>query len=397
MTQTVNAIESFEVAVPQDVLDDLQYRLDHARFPHDYANADWSYGVNGDYLRSLVDYWRKDYDWRAQERSINRFSHARTVIDDIPIHFIREPGKGPKPIPIIISHGWPWAFWDMKDVILPLADPAAFGGDPNDAFDVIVPSLPGFGFSTPVTKTGVNFASTADLWRTLMVDRLGYERFAASGGDWGTLVTIALAHKYPEQVIGMHTTMVAPLSVYSTERPWDVTGGALVAADLPADERASQHAWQQRIASHVAVHMLDPQTLSYGLHDSPVGLLAWLIKGRRSWGDTRGNIESRFSKDFLITTAMIYWITDSFVTSARYYAEAGRQQWQPTHQGKTVRVPAGISEMPRDGTYGKFADAGAVFGNIVHHAIHDDGGHFAPLEVPRTFIDDVRATFRDLR
>ena len=198
--------------------------------------------------------------------------------------------------------------------------------------------------------------------------------------------------------LGSNTSvLVAPLSVHSTERPWDVTNGTLVPNDLPADERARQHAWQQRIASHVAVHMLDPQTLSYGLHDSPVGLLAWLIKGRRSWGDTRGNIESRFSKDFLITTAIIYCITDSFVTSARYYAEAGREPWQPVHDGKTVQVPAGISEMPRDGTYGKFAEPNAVFGNIVFHRVHDDGGHFAPLEVPETFVDDVRATFRNLR
>jgi pimeloyl-ACP methyl ester carboxylesterase len=392
-------VEPFRIHVAQDVLDDLAWRLDHARFPHDFANEDWSYGVNGDYLRTLVDYWRRDYDWRAQEGLINLFSHYRTTIDDVPVHFIRQPGKGPNPIPIILSHGWPWTFWDFKDVILPLANPAAFGGDPADAFEVIVPSLPGFGFSTPVTKTGVNFTSTADLWRRLMVDVLGFDRFAAQGGDWGTLVTTALAHKYPEHVIGMHTTMVAPLTVYSVERPWDITGGVPVPAELPAAEREAIFAWQKRIASHVAVHMLDAQTLSYALHDSPVGLLAWLIKGRRSWGDTRGDIESRFDKDFLITTAMIYWITDSFVTSARYYAEAGREQWRPTHPGTPVRVPAGISVMPRDGTHGPFTsgDPGEVFENIVYQVVNEDGGHFSPLEVPETIVRDIRATFCGLR
>jgi hypothetical protein len=168
---------------------------------------------------------------------------------------------------------------------------------------------------------------------------------------------------------------------------------------MPAEEREAIFAWQKRIASHVAVHMLDAQTLSYALHDSPVGLLAWLIKGRHSWGDIRGNIESRFDKDFLITTAMIYWITDSFVTSARYYAEASRHPWQPTHPGTPVRVPAGLSIMPRDGTYGPFTsgDPGEIYENIVYHVVNDDGGHFSPLEVPETIVRDIRATFRSLR
>ena len=280
-----------------------------------------------------------------------------------------------------------------------IVDPAAYGGDPEDAFEVIVPSLPGFGFSTPLAKAGINFSTTAELWKTLMADVLGFDRFGAQGGDWGTLITVALAHKYPEHVIGMHTTMIAAPTIFNTERPWDATGGVLLPPDLAPDEREQLQAWQRRLVSHVAVHMIDPQTFSYGLHDSPVGLLAWLLKGRWSWADVRGDVESRFSKDFLITTAMIYWVTQSFVTTARYYTETGRHPWQPTHPGKTVRVPAGISLMPRDGTYGLFSDdyAGSVFENIVYQVINEDGGHFMPSEVPETFVRDVRATFRSLR
>ena len=393
------AVEPFEVAVPQAVLDDLARRLEHARFPHDIANADWSYGVNADYLRELVDYWRTSFDWRARECDINSFSHYRTEIDGIPIHFIREPGKGPKPIPIVLSHGWPWTFWDMKDVIRPLADPAGHGGDPEDAFEVIVPSRPGFGFSTPLTRPGVNFWVTADLWKQLMVDRLGFERFGAQGGDWGSIITISLAHKYPEHVIAMHSTMVAEPSIFNTERPWDPTGGQMLPRDVSPQEFQRLKAWQAKLAGHVAVQMTDPQTLSYAMHDSPVGLLAWLLKGRYAWADTRGDVESRFSKDFLLTTAMIYWVNESFVTSARYYAEAGRNPWRPTHPGACVQVPAGISLMPRDGAYGLYDDdyAHSVFANIVHMVKNEEGGHFVPSEVPETFVRDVRATFRSLR
>jgi len=392
-----DCIEPFEVSVPDDVLDDLSRRLELARFPHDIANDDWSYGVNLEYLKEIVEYWRSSYDWRAQEREINSFAHYRTEIDGIPIHFIREPGKGPNPIPIVLSHGWPWTFWDMKDVIRPLADPAAHGGDPEDAFEVIVPSLPGFGFSTPLTKPGVNFWVTAELWKQLMVDRLGFDRFGAQGGDWGSIITISLAHKYPEHVIAMHSTMVAEPSIFNTERPWDPTGGQMLSKDVGPEEFERLKAWQAKLVAHVAVQMTDPQTLSYGLHDSPVGLLAWLLKGRYAWADTRGDVESRFSKDFLITTAMIYWVNQAFVTSARYYAEAGRNPWQPTHPGKCVQVPAGISLMPRDAAYGMFSDeyAQAVFENIVYIVKNEDeGGHFVPCEVLETVVRDVRATFR---
>ena len=200
--------EPFKIAVPAAVLTDLRARLKKSRWAGDFGNEQWAYGTNLEALKDLVDYWQTGFNWRRQEREINRFSHYKTTIEGIPIHFIHEPGKGPRPIPLILSHGWPWTFWDLHKVIRPLANPAAFGGSPEDAFDFVVPSLPGYGFSTPLTTTGINYWRTADLWDQLMRDVLGYEKFAAQGGDWGAMITAQLGHKYAEHMIGLHVTKI---------------------------------------------------------------------------------------------------------------------------------------------------------------------------------------------
>jgi microsomal epoxide hydrolase len=300
-------------------------------------------------------------------------------------------------MPIILSHGWPWTFWDLHSVIGPLADPGAHGGDPADAFDVIVPSMPGFGFSTPLTRSGINFWTTADLWHRLMAQVLGYPSYAAQGGDWGALTTMQLGHKYADSLRGIHISTVAPLSLFNHERPWDVTAGMLAPPGLDAGARSAFLAWQERIAAHVAVQVLDPQTLAYAMHDSPVGLLAWLIERRRAWGDCRNGLEATFDRDFLLTTAMIYWFTDSFVTSARFYAEAARNTWQPSHdRTPVVEAPTGISHFEHDGTVGLGAGMESMF-NLVFERKHDRGGHFAPVEVPDTIVTDIRDVFRPLR
>ncbi|QUT04429.1 alpha/beta fold hydrolase [Sphingobium phenoxybenzoativorans] len=378
-------------------LADLRQRVANAHLPHDFANADWSYGMNGDVLRDLLDYWRDGYDWDGQQQAINSFKHHRVTIDDVPVHFIREPGRGPAPMPIILSHGWPWSFWDLHRVIRPLADPASFGGDPADAFEVIVPSMPGFGLSTPLTRTGINFWSTADLWHKLMTQALGFPRYAAQGGDWGALTTTQLGHKYADELHGIHISTIAPLTLFNHERPWDITAGNLAPKELPESERRAFLDWQARIAAHVCVQVLDPQTLAYALHDSPVGLLAWLVERRHSWGDCREGLYAAFDRDFLITTAMIYWLTDSFVTSARFYAEAARNPWQPSHTlSPMVQAPTGISHFTHDGTTGLGKGTGGLF-NLTFERRHDRGGHFAPIEVPDIIIEDVRAMFRPMR
>ncbi|HLY56107.1 MAG TPA: epoxide hydrolase, partial [Stellaceae bacterium] len=212
-------IENFTVNISEPVLDDLRRRLAATRWAADYANDDWGYGTNGAYLKELCAYWQDGYDWRRHERAMNGFRHFRTEIDGIPIHFIHERGKGPAPMPLVMTHGWPWTFWDLHKVIRPLTDPASFGGDPADAFDVVVPSLPGFGFSTPLRKPGYPYWRTADLWVTLMRERLGYDRFAAQGGDYGAFVTGQLGHKYAAHVIGIHVHLIGPMGMIRGNMP----------------------------------------------------------------------------------------------------------------------------------------------------------------------------------
>ncbi len=344
------AAEPYTVHLPDEVLEDLQRRLVNARLPQDFANDDWGYGVNGAYLRELVDYWIEGYDWRAVEREINAFANYRTEIQGVPIHFIHERGKGPDPKPLILSHGWPWCFWDFHELIGPLTDPAAHGGDERDAFDVVLPSLPGFGFSAPHSVPGINFWRTADLWAELMGDVLGYDRFLAHGGDWGNLVSAQLGHKYADRVGAIHITGAIPLTVLANP-----SGASLLGQRTTTPEQAARNpdlvepgVLRPRPGSaHVAVQLNEPQTISYALHDSPVGLCAWILDRRYWWSDNdRGEraVEQAFSKDHLLTLMMLYWATGAFVTSARYYAEVAKNPWRPSHDRQpVVEAPTGIT------------------------------------------------------
>lgn len=385
--------EKFTVAIPDNVLDDLRERLARTRFAPDFANADWTFGTEANYLKELVAYWRDRFDWRAVEREMNGYAHYRTTIDGMPIHFIHEPGKGPKPIPIIMSHGWPWTFWDLHKVIRPLADPAAHGGDARDAFDVIVPSLPGYGFSTPLTTTGVNYWNTADLWVKLMREVLGYDKFAAQGGDWGALITAQLGHKYAQHLIGVHVHLLASLGFFGGQ------GGP-----KPEDFAPEEKGWLEHNrrfitqgSGYMAIQSTRPQTLAQALNDSPAGLCSWILEKRRAWSDCGGDVERRFSKDDLCTTMTLYWATQSFNTSARYYYEAAHNPWRPSHdRTPVVEAPTGaavflkeVMLMPR-----RWAER---YYNLKRWTVMPSGGHFAPMEEPQALIDDIRAFFRPLR
>lgn len=398
--------ERITIDIPQSVLDDLRYRIEHMRWPQDLENEDWRYGFNSDYLRSLAASWLNDYDWRQAEAAMNQYAHYRVEIDNVPVHFMRVPGKGPNPTPLIMSHGWPSTFWDMYKVIAPLTDPAAFGGDPADAFEVIVPSMPGFGFSTPAHRAGVNATVTADIWHKLMTEVLGFERYAASGGDWGSRVTSELGHKYAESLYGIHILGATPLDLFNGERYWDITS-ALVPNNLPDDIRKTVLSGLTHIVSHACVQSVEPQTLAYGMHDSPVGQLAWITQRWRDWGHTHGDLESVFDRDFILTTATLYWVTESFVGSTRYYREAVLNKWQPAHDRMPrVEAPTGITflggENPPGVTTETRVDAflktpGAKDYNLHFVNAHDFGGHFGYVENPQACIDDIRATFRGLR
>ena len=380
----------FRVDVPDEVLNDLHARLKRTRWADDFANESWQYGTNTAYLKELVAYWIEGYDWRKQERAINAYPQFRTEIDGVPIHFIHVRGKGPNPKPLILSHGWPWTFWEYRKVIDPLSDPGAHGGDPADAFDVVVPSLPGYGFSTPLRKPGVNFWRTSGLWVKLM-EELGYTRFAAHGADWGALISADLGHRYPARVMGVHFTMMLPLDLFS--------GGTPAPEDYDADEASIATGLQNFFAAESAYSALQstkPQTIAVALNDSPVGLLSWIVEKLRSWSDCHGDVETRFSKDDLLTTVMIYWVTQSYGTSARYYYEAAHNPWKPVHgRMPVVEAPTGISVLPAE-----FASAPRRwvqrYYNLKQKRRHASGGHYGAWEEPEAIITDVRDFFRTL-
>jgi pimeloyl-ACP methyl ester carboxylesterase len=379
--------ERFEIRVPQASLDDLKARLARTRHADDFANDDWRYGMNGGYLRELIEYWKEGYDWRTHEARMNEYAHYRALIDGIPIHFLYQPGKaapGITPTPLILSHGWPWTFWDYEKLIRPLADPGRHGGNPDHAFDVIVPSLPGFGWSSPLTQPGVHWGRTAELWVKLMTEVLGYERFAAGGGDWGGIVTGELGHRFPEQVIAIHLTLPGHPTLFAATRPEDWSDAEKDWPAHMAERMESGH-------SHMAVHSRDPQSLAAALDDSPAGLAAWIVERRRAWSDSRGDVESVFSKDDLLTTLSVYWHTRTIGTSLRFYWENAQSFWKPAHdRNPPIGVPTGIAVFPEDLVIvpRRAAERGS---NLVHWSVMEAGGHFAPAEQPEALIQDMWA------
>ncbi|NQZ98162.1 MAG: epoxide hydrolase [Myxococcales bacterium] len=379
------------IDIPEARLVDLRRRLEEARFAADFANDDWRYGTNGAYLAELVAYWRDHFDWRAQEAKMNEHANFLVELEGVPIHFIHERGVGPDPMPLVLTHGWPWTFWDFRDVIGPLSDPAAHGGDPGDAFHVVVPSLPGFGFSSPLEVPGVTFSRTADLWAELMGEVLGYGRFAAQGGDWGALVTAQLGHKYADRVIAIHESLPGfPGFDYTALSPDDYGPGE-------EDWLARMQAKSVTIASHMAVHSTDPQTLAYALNDSPVGLLAWIVERRRAWSDCRGDVESRFSRDDLLTLVSLYWLTETIGSSLRFYYENAHVPWTPAHDRQPiVEVPTAFAVFPEDVLLLPRSIAERRT-NLQRWTVMKSGGHFAPAEEPAALVDDLRSFLRPLR
>ena len=398
-------LKSFKIEVPEAVIQDLYSRIKSTRWAQDLNNEDQYYGLSTSFLKQYGDHWLNDYDWRAAEKQLNQFNQHKIEIDGQPIHFIYEKGKGPNPTPIILSHGWPWTYWHWSKVIGPLTDPAAYGGDPNQSFDVIIPSLPGFGFSTPVKDPEINFWKIADLWHKLMTDVLEYERYAASGMDYGMLVTAQLGHKYAEHVIAVHLGHEMPLGIFQSERPWDLTEGHMVPEGLPEEARKEIINFQRTFASHVAVHMLDAQTITHALNDSPIGMLAWILQRWKKWSDRSAPFESTHSKDEVITFAMIYWVNQAIGSSIRVYSNANRYPWKPAHSRKpAVEVPAGFSLLLGE-VYPPLAtmenrESMLIEGplasqfNIVHTKVYQKGGHFGPWENPEAFIEGIRDTVK---
>lgn len=386
-------VEPFTIAVSDADLEDMRLRLRRTRWADDFGNADWRYGVERSWLEGMVGYWRDDYDWRAAEREMNRLSHFKVTIDGLPLHFVHVRGRGPNPVPLLLVHGWPWTFMDFHALIGPLSNPAAHGGDAADAFDLIIPSLPGFGFSMPLVAAGPDIPRTADLLRSLMTDVLGYRRYAVAGGDFGAAISPQIAHAYPDEVIGVLATI-----------PYfpGLDLAALKPADYAADEawmlvRAAEAA--RSTVSHVAVHSNDPQTLAYALVDSPVGTAAWIWERRRAWSDCEGDLLSVHDRDFLCTLASIYWLTGSIGTSMRSYWQhfASGMPIKPRHPGRpAVKPPTGFAIHPKEVMFVPRSVAAANT-NLQRWSLMAKGGHFGFSEQPDAMTDELRAFFRPLR
>ncbi|WP_327101508.1 epoxide hydrolase 1 [Nocardia vinacea] len=396
------------IHVPDAVLADLRQRLALTRWPEDVGNDDRHYGVDRGYLQELVEYWQHEYDWRRAEAAINAYDNYLVDVDGVPVHFLRKPGVGPNPIPLILTHGWPWTFWHWSKVIDPLADPGAYGGDPADAFDVIVPSFPGFGFSSPLSKhPDMNFWKVADLWHTLMTEILGYPKYAAAGCDVGALVTGQLGHKYADELYAIHIGSGQKLTLFEGDRAWDITGGRPIPDGLPKDVYDRIIELERRFGVHLAAHVLEPSTLAFGLSDSPAGMLAWILQRWMAWSDDGGDIETVFTKDDLLTHAMIFWVTNSIGTSIRTYANNNRYPWTPSHdRDPVIEAPTGITFVGYENPPGvttaarvehfRAGDRGPWY-NHVNLTAHDQGGHFIPWEIPDLWTRDLRRTFRGRR
>ena len=375
----------FRIDVPQAVLDDLRARLARTRWPQGSEGESWNYGTNLGAMKALVEYWQNGFDWRAQEARLNQFPQFKAEIDGVGIHFIHVRGKGANSMPIILTHGWPDSFYRFYKLIPMLTDPARFGGDPAQSFDVIVPSLPGYGFSDHPQDRSVTLVKTADLWFKLMTEVLGYDRFAAGGGDFGSQVTRLLALRHPAQVIGIHLTDLG------------YAGDPVFPPDLsnltPAEQGylGATQGWFYREGGYTMIQSTKPQTLAYGLSDSPVSLAAWIIEKFHTWSAK----PDAYSQDELLTNVMIYWVTETILTSMRPY----NQQIDAADKlqaGQHIEVPAALARFPKDLGATPPRELAERSLRIQRWTEMPGGGHFAALEEPELLAEDIRAFFRDL-
>jgi pimeloyl-ACP methyl ester carboxylesterase len=379
-------MEPFRIAVEDSVLADLRERLARTRFPDEIAGSGWTYGTSLAYLRELVAYWRDRYDWRRAEAALNRFAQFRARVGGLGIHFIHERGVGPRPLPLVITHGWPGSIAEFQQIIGPLTDPASHGGDPADAFDVVAPSMPGYGFSDRPTEPGMSPERIAALWAELMRG-LGYERFGAQGGDWGAMVTTYLGARHAERLVGIHLNMVIAI-------PQDTKNLDGVTAEELADLQQTR-AWLKDETGYQRIQGTKPQTLAYALNDSPAGLAAWIVEKFRTWSDCDGDLERRFTKDQLLTNVMIYWLSETANSSCRLYYEAMHTgTWAP--RTLRVSVPTGCAIFPREMVKPPRVWAERAY-DVRRWTRMPSGGHFAAMEEPERLVDDVRAFFRPLR
>ncbi len=381
------SVEPFKIAIEDSVLADLSARLVRTRLPGEIPDTGWEYGSNLAYMKEILEYWRTRYDWRKHEAHLNSLRHFRANVDGIGLHFIHQPGRGPNPTPLLLIHGWPGSVYEFMDIIPMLTDPAAHGGNPEDSFTVIAPSLPGYGFSDHPRARAMNIQAIADLFHKLMTEVLGFRRFAVQGGDWGAAITSRIGEVYAPSTHGIHINMVAIGPAEGRSAP-QLTPEEKVFLGNVEKFRTSETGYQW-------IQGTKPQTLAYGLNDSPAGLAAWIIEKFRTWSDCKGNVESRFSKDQLLTNVMIYWVTQTINSSTRLYYEARHHPWR-LKPGTRIEAPTAVAIFPAELIVPPRHWAERVY-NVVRWTPMPRGGHFAAMEEPRLLAEDIRAHFRELR
>jgi pimeloyl-ACP methyl ester carboxylesterase len=367
------SIEKFHIAVSPFIIDDLRERLGRARWPDEIADSGWTYGTNKGYLQELCTHWGHGFDWYEQQEYLNSFAHFKADIGGFGIHFIHEKAKGDQHTPILLIHGYPDSFVRFLKVI-PLLTMAGF--------DVVVPSIPGFGFSDKPTAPGMNPELIADLFAQLMTDELGYQKFIAHGGDWGSSITEQLAIHHPDVLSGIHLTDV-PFRHLFTLKPEELT-------DTEKKYLQAGQQWQMTEGGYAILQSTKPQSLAYAVNDSPIGLAGWIIEKFYTWSDIKGQLENSFSKDELLTNLTIYWVTQTAGSAFRIYYETMHEMAKPSSNttGKRIEIPTAVAIFPRDIMPAPREFAERVF-NIQRWTVMREGGHFAAMEKPQLLADDI--------
>ena len=378
--------EPFRLHIATTALDDLHERLARTRFPDQAPGEPWAYGANVAYLQQLIDYWHRQFDWRAQEARLNAFAQFKVPLHGIDLHFLHVTGQGPNPYPLLLSHGWPGSVFEFLDIIPRLTDPARFGGDPADAFTVVAPSLPGYGLSFAPGQPRFSLEMIADCFADLMTNVLGYARFAAQGGDWGAFIASRLGAVHADKLLGIHLNLLA------------VRRDPKMVANPTPEERqflAELDVWLKEEMGYQWIQGTRPQTLAFGLSDSPAGLAAWIIEKFRAWSDCGGDVERAFTKDHLLANIALYWFTGAIGASFWPYYARMHAPW-PIPEGG-VKVPMGHAAFPREILRPPRSVAARMYTDIRRWTVMPKGGHFAAMEQPELLAREIVEFFRPLR
>jgi microsomal epoxide hydrolase len=377
----------FRISVPEDVLKDLRQRLARTRWPDETPGEPWKFGTDLTYLKSLCAYWQNQYDWRRHEIELNRFRQFKIPLDGIELHFIHEIGEGTNPRPLLLTHGWPGSFYEYHKLIRSLTHPSQFGGRAEEAFTVVVPSMPGYGFSFVANQPRFGINEIADTLNTLMTEGLGYRKFATHGHDWGSFVATRLGYAHADCIEGIHITLLAVPRRPSSKPP------------RTAEEQRFHRQLENWLAEETGYSRImgtKPQTLAYAVTDSPVGLAAWILEKFHTWSDCAGDLDAHFGRDVLLTNIMLYWVTAAIgSTFWPYYARLHEPWIVP--EGATVSVPMGYAEYPREILTPPRSMVESFYSNIRRWTRMRTGGHFPALEAPDALAAEIRSFFSSLR